>query len=165
MAPAPGRLNRAYLAGSCICDRSLVKYVGCYWRFKIYAIVETGGKQYKVTPGQDVDVELLDVTSGVVELDRVLMIADGDKAVTGNPTIEGAKVVASWREDGKGKKTLVFKYKPKSRYRKLTGHRQPYTRLTIDQIIGGGIGEEKPVKKTVRRKKKEVAETETAETE
>jgi large subunit ribosomal protein L21 len=131
---------------------------------KIYAIIETGGKQYRVSPGQEVDVELLNVTTGVVELDKVLMIADEDKVVVGNPTIEGAKVVASWREDGKGDKVLVFKYKPKSRYRKKTGHRQSYTRLTVDQIVGGGFEAPKPARKTTRRKKKETVEAvETAE--
>lgn len=163
MAPAAGRLIPGFRSRSCNYGPSLVKYVGYCWRFKIYAIIETGGKQYRVTPGEQVDVELLDVTTSVVELDRVLLIGDGDNIVVGNPTIEGAKVIASWREDGKGKKTLVFKYKPKSRYRKKTGHRQPYSRLTIDQIVGGGLGEEKPAKKTVRRKKKETVET--AETE
>ena len=95
--------------------RSLVKYVG-YWRTEIYAIVETGGKQYKVSPGQTVDVELLGVVGDVVELDRVLLIADGDKVTVGTPTVEGAKVIASQPEEGKGKKVLVFKYRPKSRY-------------------------------------------------
>ncbi len=158
MAPAADRLS-CYTDSSCICNRSLVKYVG-YWRTKIYAIVETGGKQYKVSPGQTVDVELLDLAADVVELDRVLLIADGDKVTVGTPTIEGAKVIASWREDGKGPKVTVFKYKPKKRYRKKTGHRQPYTRLTVDRIVGAGIAEDKPAKKTVRRKKKEAASTE-----
>lgn len=102
----------------------------------MYAVIETGGKQYKVSPGQTVDVERLDVVEGgTVDLDRVLLIADGDKVVVGNPVVDGAKVVATSQGDGRGKKVIVFKYKPKVRYSKKTGHRQSYTRLTIDKIV------------------------------
>jgi large subunit ribosomal protein L21 len=103
---------------------------------KIYAIIETGGKQYKVIPGQTIDVERLDVAEGnTVELDRVLLISDNDKVTVGTPTVDGAKVIATSQGEGKGKKIIVFKYKPKVRYRKKTGHRQLYTRLTIDKIV------------------------------
>ena len=106
---------------------------------EIYAIIETGGKQYKVTPGLTIDVERLEVDEGnTIELDRVLLIADGDEVTVGTPTIDGAKVVATSRGDGKGKKLIIFKYKPKVRYRKKTGHRQLYTRLAIDKIVGPG---------------------------
>ena len=102
----------------------------------MYAVIETGGKQYKVSPGQTVDVERLDVVEGgTVDLDRVLLIADGDKVVVGNPVVDGAKVVATSQGDCRGKKVIVFKYKPKVRYSKKTGHRQSYTRLTIDKIV------------------------------
>jgi len=112
----------------------LVEYA--VWRQKIYAIIETGGKQYKVIPGQTIDVERLDVAEGnTVELDRVLLIADDDKVTVGTPTVDGAKVIATSLGEGKGKKIIVFKYKPKVRYRKKTGHRQLYTRLTIDKIV------------------------------
>jgi len=85
-----------------------------------------------------VNVESLpqDVGSSV-ELDKVLMVADGDKVVTGQPTVKGAKVTATVVEQGKGKKIIVFKYKNKTRYSKKTGHRQQYTRLSIDKIIPG----------------------------
>lgn len=103
---------------------------------KIYAIIETGGKQYKVIPGQTIDVECLDIAEGnTVELDRVLLIADDDKVTVGTPIVDGAKVIATSQGEGKGKKIIVFKYKPKVRYRKKTGHRQLYTRLTIDKIV------------------------------
>ena len=103
---------------------------------KIYAIIETGGKQYKVIPGQTIDVERLDVAEGnTVELDRVLLISDNDKVTVGTPIVDGAKVIATSQGEGKGKKIIVFKYKPKVRYRKKTGHRQLYTRLTIDKIV------------------------------
>ena len=128
------------------------------WRLDIYAIIETGGKQYKVTPGQTIDVERLDVAEGnTVDLDRVLLIDDGDKVTVGAPTVEGAKVVATSQGEGKAKKIIVFKYKPKVRYRKKAGHRQLYTRLVIDQIIGPEVMPSEP--KRVRRQKKEVIES------
>ena len=125
---------------------------------KIYAIIETGGKQYKVTPGQTIDVERLDVAEGsTVDLDRVLLIARGEKTTVGSPTVEGAKVVATSQGENKAKKVIVFKYKPKVRYRKKTGHRQLYTRLTIDEIIEPGARQSESVEKTRRRKKEVVA--------
>jgi large subunit ribosomal protein L21 len=127
--------------------------------FKIYAIIETGGKQYRVSPGQTIDVERLEVADGkTVDLDRVLLIADGERVEVGTPTVEGAKVVATSKGEGKGDKVIVFKYKPKVRYRKKTGHRQFYTRLVIDKIVGPGVVEAKPAKKA-RRRKKEVTES------
>ncbi len=125
---------------------------------EIYAIIETGGKQYKVALGQTIDVERLDVDEGsTVELDKVLFIADGDKVTAGTPTIDGAKVIATSQGDGKGKKVIVFKYKPKVRYRKKTGHRQLYTRLAIDKIVSPEAISGEP--KKVRRRKKEVIES------
>lgn len=101
----------------------------------MYAVVETGGKQYKVMPGQTVDVEKLPAEAGqTVELDRVLLISEDDKVAVGNPTVEGAKVVATVVAQIKGDKIIVFKYKPKTRYRRKTGHRQNYTRLAIKEI-------------------------------
>jgi len=91
-----------------------------------------------------------------VELDRVLLIADGDKITVGKPTIADARVLATAQRNGKGEKIIVFKYKPKVRYRRKTGHRQLFTRLMIDRILPPGAAEAKPVKKTTRRKKKEV---------
>ena len=126
---------------------------------KIYAIIATGGKQYKVTPGQIIDTERLDVAEGsTVELDRVLLIADGDKLTIGKPVIDGAKVLATAQGEGKAKKIIVFKYKPKVRYSKKTGHRQFYTRLTIDKIIAPGSAPSEPTKKTRRRKKEVVTD-------
>ena len=124
----------------------------------IYAVIETGGKQYKVAPGQTVDVDRLVVGEGdTVELDRVLFIADGDNVMVGKPTIPGAMVVATAKGEGKGDKVIVFKYKHKVRYRKKTGHRQFYTRLSIDKINQPGAQEEKP--KKPRRTRKEVTES------
>ena len=93
-----------------------------------------------------------------VELERVLLIGNDDKVTVGTPTIEGAKVIATSRGGGKAKKIIVFKYKPKVRYRKKTGHRQLYTRLAIDKIVEPGTAPGEPANK-VRRRKKEVIES------
>ena len=127
-------------------------------RFVIYAIVESGGKQYKVAPGQSIDVERLDVAEGdTVKLDKVLLIADGDNLTVGKPTIDGAIVFATAKGEAKDKKIVVFKYKSKVRYRKKTGHRQFHTRLTIDKISQPGSETGKP--KKTRQRKKEVTES------
>ena len=126
---------------------------------KIYAIIETGGKQYKVTPGAVIDVDRMDAAEGdIVEVEKVLIIADGEKITVGTPAVEGAKVIATSQGEVRGDKIIVLKYKPKIRYRKKTGHRQRYTRLTIDSIVGPGAEEGEPTKK-VRRRKKEVIES------
>lgn len=119
----------------------------------MYAIVETGGKQHRVSPGDTIDVERLSVEKGsTIELDRVLLVADGDKLTVGTPIVEGAKVVAEVLGEGKGKKIIVFKYKPKVRYRRKTGHRQIYTRLAIKEILGTEGGSVSPTGKKGRRK-------------
>lgn len=103
----------------------------------MYAIVEAGGKQIRVQPGDVVQVERQGGDAGdVVELDRVLMLADGDDVKVGTPLIDGAKVVGEVVDERRGKKTLVFKYKRKVRYRRLTGHRQVVCRLRIKEIVG-----------------------------
>jgi large subunit ribosomal protein L21 len=102
----------------------------------MYAVVETGGKQYKVSAGETIEVEKLPLEVGQkVELDRVLLVSAEDKVQVGNPTIKGAKVMATVAGQGKGRKVIVFKYKPRNRYRRKAGHRQAYTRLQIDKII------------------------------
>ncbi len=93
-----------------------------------------------------------------VELDRVLLIGDGDKVTVGTPLVDGAKVLATQQGEGKGKKIIVFKYKPKVRYRKKTGHRQLYTRLVVDKIVEPGATPSEPTKKVRQRKKKEVVQ-------
>lgn len=103
-------------------------------------------------------VERLGVPEGnAVEFNRVLLVADGDNVTVGTPAIEGVKVLATAAGEDRGKKLTVFKYKRKSRYQKKTGHRQPYTMLTIDRIVGPGTGEKEPARR-VRRRKKEVTE-------
>ena len=134
-------------------------------RPEIYAIIETGGKQYKVTSGQVVDVDKMEAFEGdTVELDKVLLIADDDNVTVGNPVVEGAKVTATCQGNIRTDKIVVLHYKPKRRYHKKNGHRQTYTKLLINDIIGPGGAAEKPKKTTTRRKKKEeVAEEEVTE--
>ncbi len=93
-----------------------------------------------------------------VEFDKVLLIANGDKITIGTPTIDQAKVIATSKGEGKAKKIIVFKYKSKTRYHKKTGHRQRYTSLTIDKIIGTETAEGEP-KRRVSRRKKEVIQS------
>ncbi len=102
----------------------------------MFAVIKTGGKQYKVKEGEKLDVEKLEIEDGkTVEFDAMLVSDDKGKDVkVGTPTVSGAKVTAKVIETGKGKKVSVIKYKPKSRYRKNVGHRQPFTRIEIESI-------------------------------
>ena len=125
-------------------------------RIPIYAIVRSGGKQYRVETDQVLDVDRLEADVGsTVELTEVLLLSDGNAATVGAPTVADAKVVAEVLEHGRDKKITVFKYKNKTRYRRKKGHRQNYTRLAIKQM---GIGkleaiEAKPKPKRAARKK------------
>jgi len=102
----------------------------------MYAIIETGGKQYKIRQGDVLRVEKLDAEAGQsVEVTKVLAVGGEDGLSVGRPFIEGAKVVMKVMEHGKGEKILVFKYKPKKKYRRLRGHRQQYSKVVIDEII------------------------------
>lgn len=121
-----------------------------------YAIIETGGKQYKVTEGQTINVERLQAEEGgSVQLDKVLLLSEGDNVTVGKPLVEGARVMATVKKNGRDKKLIVFHYKNKVRERKKNGHRQQFTSLSIDKILAAGAEYEKPVKKTARRKKTE----------
>ena len=101
----------------------------------MHAIIETGGKQYKVAEGDTLFIEKLPVEAGdTVTFDKVLAVLDGDKATFGAPVVDRAKVTACVVKNGKGKKVIVFKYKPKKGYRRKQGHRQPYTKVTIGKI-------------------------------
>lgn len=101
-----------------------------------FAIVEVGGKQYKVWPGMSIAVDRLPVAVGQpVELDKVLLVSQGEQVAVGTPTVPGAKVVAVATGHGRTRKIIVFKYKPKVRYRRKLGHRQHYTRLSIKEIV------------------------------
>jgi large subunit ribosomal protein L21 len=105
----------------------------------MYAVIETGGKQYRVSPGQTLEVELLPAEPGAtVTLERVLMVAAEGRTLVGQPIVPGANVVATVAREGRGKKIIVFKYKSKKRYRRKTGHRQNYTYLLITDIQAEG---------------------------
>lgn len=105
----------------------------------MYAIVESGGKQYKVSPGQLIKVESLGKETGAdVTIERVLMICRDDKGVYGAPYIDGAKVIASVEGNDKARKVIIFKQRPRKVYRKLNGHRQQFTALRIKEIVYGG---------------------------
>ncbi len=100
-----------------------------------YAIIKTGGKQYRVKPGDELDVELLpNPVDSVAEFGEVLALSDGGEVTIGAPLVEGAKVTAQVLSHYKDKKLMVFKYKAKTRYRRKRGHRQTYTRLRIMDI-------------------------------
>lgn len=101
----------------------------------MYAIIKTGGKQYKVSEGDLVRVEKLPYEIGdTVEFDEVLLVAGDDDVKIGAPTVANAKVSATVEDQAKAKKVVVFKYKPKKMYRKKQGHRQPYTLVKINSI-------------------------------
>jgi large subunit ribosomal protein L21 len=101
----------------------------------MYAVVNTGGKQYKVQKGETLRIEKIPGEVGSqVTFDKVLMVADGENVRLGQPLLEKAAVLASIVEQDKAKKILVFKYKRRKRYRRKQGHRQPYTAIRIDGI-------------------------------
>ena len=101
----------------------------------MYAVLETGGKQYKVEAGSVIFVEKLDVAEGEkVTFDKVLAVADGDNVTVGAPVVAGASVTATVTKQGKAKKIYVFKMKRKKNERSKKGHRQPYTKVTIESI-------------------------------
>ncbi|KYO64758.1 50S ribosomal protein L21 [Thermovenabulum gondwanense] len=101
----------------------------------MYAILETGGKQYKVSEGDVIRIEKLSFAEGeTVEFDKVLAISKEEGLVVGRPFVENAKVKATVLKHGKGEKIIVFKYKPKKNYRKKKGHRQPFTEVKIEKI-------------------------------
>lgn len=101
----------------------------------MYAIIETGGKQYKVSQGDVLKVELLEAEVGaVVEPAKVLAVGEGENLQVGNPTVPGASVSLKVLEHGKHKKVIVFHYKPKKNIRKKNGHRQPYTKVQVEAI-------------------------------
>ncbi len=101
----------------------------------MFAVIKTGGKQYKVSEGDIINVEKLNKKEGEeVVFDEVLLVED-KKTKIGKPLVKGASVKAKVLEHGRGEKKIVFKYKPKKRQRKKKGHRQPFTRIEIEEIV------------------------------
>ena len=103
----------------------------------MYAVIETGGKQYRVQEGDTLFVEKLNAEVGdSVDFDKVLILSKEGELLAGKPYVEGVKVEGNVLEQGKAKKIYVFKYKSKKNYRKKTGHRQPFTKVKIEKIVG-----------------------------
>src|SRR5512134_2839616 len=130
----------------------------------MYAVIETGGKQYRVEVGTELQVELLDVEPGnTITLDRVLLVADGEDASIGRPLVTNAAVSAEVVRQARGDKVIAFKYRPKARRRVKRGHRQDYTVLRIADIRLGGKSaatteaKAKDAKKTERERLEETA--------
>ncbi len=102
----------------------------------MYAVLKTGGKQYRVTAGDTIKVEKLEGKVGdELELAEVLLLADGERLTLGRPLVEGARVKARILEQDRHRKVVIFKYKRRKRYRRKTGHRQPFTALRIEHIV------------------------------
>ena len=102
----------------------------------MYAIIETGGKQFKVQEGDILSVEKLDAGEGEsVEITRVLAVVKEGEVIVGKPIVEGAKAILKVLEHGKGEKVLIFKYKAKKNYRRTRGHRQPYSKVVVEKIL------------------------------
>ena len=111
-----------------------------------YAVIQTGGKQYRVQPGDVIDVEKLEEEVGArVALSDVLLVGEDDAVSVGTPTVDGAQVTAEVADQFRGPKIIVYKYKAKTRYRRKNGHRQSYTRLRIRHILTGGAEEPEEV--------------------
>jgi len=106
----------------------------------MFAVIKSGGRQYKVSVGQTLEVNRLPVEDGApVKFEEVLLIADADRSMVGTPLVDNAVVLATATRQSRGEKLIVFKYKPKKRQRHRRGHRQELTVLTIDDIVANGI--------------------------
>ena len=117
----------------------------------MYAIIETGGKQYRVENGDQIAVEKLGVEDGAkVVFDKVLVVGDGADIKVGAPYVDGVTVEGNAIETGKGKKVIIFKYKAKKDYRKKQGHRQPYTMVKIESLSGAAPKKEAPKAEEVK---------------
>jgi large subunit ribosomal protein L21 len=102
----------------------------------VYAVVRSGARQYRASVGDTIVVEQVSVEVGQqLEMDEVLLVADGEHIEVGRPTVGGAKMLATVVAQEKGPKIQIFKYRPRKRYRRRAGHRQRYTRLRVDEIV------------------------------
>jgi large subunit ribosomal protein L21 len=118
-----------------------------------YAIVKTGGKQYRVSPGDVIDLERTPGEEGaVIELKEVLLVSQNEKITLGSPTVPDAKVVGEVQQHGRGKKLVVFKFKAKNRQRTKNGHRQNFTRVQVQDIVIGGVALDKGEKPLAKSK-------------
>ena len=124
----------------------------------MYAVIQTGGKQYRVSEGDKLRVEKLGADEGAsIELDKVLLVADGDDVTVGTPYVDGVKVAATVKAHGRGKKVKIIKFKRRKHHMKRQGHRQWYTELEITSIGAGGKTTKKVAKKAVPKVAEEKA--------
>ena len=124
----------------------------------MYAVIEAGGKQYRVELGSELTIDRLDVTAGeTIELGRVLLVADGDSASVGQPVVDGAKVTADVVRQDRGEKLVVFKYRPKARTRVKHGHRQDLTIVRIADIEFDGRSAAREAREQAQQREKEQA--------
>ena len=120
----------------------------------MYAVVEVGGKQYRVSEGETIEVERLPLEVGkTLSIDRVLLLGGDGQLKVGTPTVKGARVKARVTEHGRGRKIIVFKFRPRSGYQRKHGHRQQYTRLAIESILTKDEAPKRAKPKRVRKKK------------
>jgi len=120
----------------------------------MYAVIEVGGKQYRVSEGETIEVERLPLEVGkTLSIDRVLLLGGDGQLKVGTPTVKGARVKARVTEHGRGRKIIVFKFKPRNRYQRKHGHRQQYTRLAIESIVTKEEAPKRAKPKRVRKKK------------
>jgi large subunit ribosomal protein L21 len=104
----------------------------------MYAVIQTGGKQYRVAQGSTLKVEKIDAAEGdSIELDKVLMVSDGDDVKVGSPYVEGGKVTATVRAHGRGKKVMIVKFRRRKHHMKRQGHRQAFTEIEVTGIHAG----------------------------
>ena len=124
-----------------------------------YAIVESGGKQYRAVEGSTLEVDRLPVEAGKnVKLEQILLLADGENITVGTPLVKDSPVWTKVLEHFKGEKVTIFNYSPKKRIRVKTGHRQNYTRLLVEQIGGAELATKEPVKKAEKASKAKAEE-------
>ena len=120
----------------------------------MHAVIKTGGKQYRVSPGESIDVESVGAGVGErVEIDEVLLLADGSRVEVGTPLVAGARVLARVIEQAKGPKVTVFKFAGGNRYQRKRGHRQEYCRLLVEDIVRGEVEKKRPVAAEARKPK------------
>ena len=137
IAEYASRTEQALKASAALTRRDWIEEVN-----NMYAVIKTGGKQYRVQEGDVITIEKLNANVGdTVEFDEVLVLGEGADIKVGTPFLDGVKVFGTVTENGKGKKIIIFKYKSKKDYRKKQGHRQPYTMVEIT-----GLGTDKPAK-------------------
>lgn len=147
------RTEQALKASAALTRRDWIEEVN-----NMYAVIKTGGKQYRVQEGDVITIEKLNANVGdKVEFDEVLVLGEGADIKVGTPFLDGVKVFGTVTENGKGKKIIIFKYKSKKDYRKKQGHRQPYTMVEIT-----GLGTDKPAKAAPKAEAAPVAAEETA---